>query len=217
MAIMALAIAALAHFARYVLLLRNRDVLLSPLVATLATWIAVAASVAAIFAVVGMALVLTEWLIARRARAFAHHGQPDPRRVLAVRAGCLIPLVNLFWTLVYVIELAVAEDRYPQVRRLLWTWWCYFALSTTVSIYATATSFPGSTQGIADNTISFVVAYLMAMAAVIMTGRLLFAFERTPVERPVRRWVVVAREDERAAERSKSPAEVERGGEEPAA
>jgi hypothetical protein len=220
-AVALLAFAVLAHIARYVLLIINRNVLLNPVVAVLATWVPVVASVGVIFAIVGMALVVTEWLIARRARAFAHHGQPEPRRLWALRVGCLVPLVNLFWTLVYVIELAVAEDRYPQVRRLLWTWWSFFILSTAVSIYASATSFPHNTQGIADNTLAFIVAYLMAMAAVIMTARLLFAFERRPVERPARRWLIVTEEsnrrDEPAKERPKSAAAVERDGEEPAA
>lgn len=209
-----LLVAALLHLVRYVLLIVNRTVLLNSVVAGLATWVAVAASVAAMFSIVGTAFVLTEWLIGRRATAFAHRHEPDPRPLWALRGGCLVPLANLVWPLTYVIELAVAEDRYSRVRRLIWSWCLLFVLSTFVSIFASATSFPATTQGIADNTLSFVVAYLMAAAAVVAAARVVFAFERTPVERPAHRWVVVADTGE---SRTESPAAVEREGQEPAA
>ena len=50
------------------------------------------------FAMVGTAFVLTEWMIGRRAAAFAHRHQPDPRHVWALRVGCLLPLANLVWS-----------------------------------------------------------------------------------------------------------------------
>ena len=90
--IVVLFVSALLHIARYVLLIINRSVLLNSVVAGLATWLAVAASVAVMFAVVGTAFVLTEWLVGRRAAAFAHRYQPDPRPVWALRAGCLLPI-----------------------------------------------------------------------------------------------------------------------------
>lgn len=209
-----LGIAALLHIARYVLLIVNRDVLLNPIVAGLATWVAVATSVAAMLAIVGTAFVLTEWLIARRAAAFAQLSSPDPRRVRALRAGCLVPLVNWVWAPTYVVELATVEGRYRGARPVIWVWALLFVLSTLVSTFATATSFPDSTQGIANNTVSFIVAYLMAMAATVAAARLVFAFERTPVERPSHRWVVVAEEKQSRQEPSGA---VEPEGQEPAA
>jgi Domain of unknown function (DUF4328) len=212
--IVVLGAAALLHIVRYALLIINRDVLLNSLVAGLATWVAVAASVGAMFAVGGTALVLTEWLIGRRAAAFGHVSVPDPRPVWALRAGCLVPLVNWVWAPTYMVELAAVEGRYRYVRPLIWAWALLFVLSTLVSVFATATSFPGDAQGIANNTISFIVAYLTAMAATIGAARLVFAFERTPVARPTHRWVVVP--DEKQS-RSESQATVEREGQEPAA
>lgn len=209
-----LGVAALLHIARYVLLIINREVLLNSIVAGLATWVGVAASVAAMFSIVGCAFVLTEWLIARRTAALGHRNASEPRPVWALRAGCLVPLANLVWAPTYIIELAMVEDRYRHVQRLIWAWWLLFVLSTVVSIYASATSFPSGTQGIANNTIAFIVAYLMAMAAVVAVARLVSAFEATPVERPARRWVVVGDEEQT---RSESPAVVEREGQEPAA
>jgi len=202
-----LGVAALLHIARYVLLIVNRDVLLNPIVAGLATWVAVASSVAAMFAIVGTAFVLTEWMIARRAAAFRHACMPDPRSTREVRAGCLVPLVNWVWALTYVVELATVEGRYRYIRPLIWAWALLFMLSTLVSAFATATSLPDDTQGIANNTTSFIVAYLMAMAATVAAARLVFA-------RPSHRWLVVA--DEKQSGLEPSPA-VEPEGQEPAA
>jgi Domain of unknown function (DUF4328) len=210
----ALGAAALLHIVRYALLIINRQVLLNSVVAGLGTWLPVAASVGAMFAIAGCAFVLTEWLIGRRGAAFGHRNAPDPRPVWALRAGCLVPLANLVWAPTYVVELATVEDRYPQTRRLIGAWSLLFAFSTLVSGYATATSFPRDTQGIANNTASFVVAYLMAMAATVVAARLVSAFEGTPVERPAHRWVVVADEKESRAD---SPVAVEQEGQEPAA
>jgi Domain of unknown function (DUF4328) len=209
-----LGMAALLHIARYVLLIVNRDVLLNPAVAWLATWVADAASVAAMCAIVGTAFVLTEWLIARRAAAFGQFSSPDPRRGWALRVGCLVPLVNWVWAPTYVVELATVEGRYRAVRPVIWVWALLFVLSTLVSAFATATRFPDDTQGIANNTVSFIVAYLLAMAATVATARLVFAFERTPVERPSHRWVVVAEEKQSRPEPSEA---VEPEGQEPAA
>jgi hypothetical protein len=216
--VVVLGVAALLHIARYALLIINREVLLNAVVAGLATWLAVAASVGAMFAIVGCAFVLTEWLIGRRAAAFGYGNTSDPRPVWALRAGCLVPLANVVWAPTYVAELATVEDRYSHVRRLIWAWWLLFALSTLVSVYATATSFPKDTQGIANNTVAFIVAYLMAMAATVAVARLVFAFEGTPVERPSHRWVMVPdeKEDEKES-RADSPAAVEPEGQEPAA
>jgi hypothetical protein len=217
-----LGVAALLHLVRYVLLIVNRSMLLNSIIAGAATWLAVLASVAALFSVFGCAYVLSGWLISRRAAAFEHRHQPDPRPVWALRAGCLMPFANLAWAPVFVMELAIAEDRFVVLRRQIWAWWGLFVASTVVSVFATATSFTSSAQGIADNTVSFVVAYLLAMATMVAAAQLVFAFERSPVERPAHRWLVVTDEPEResAPEPEKAPetpAEVEREGQEPAA
>jgi len=212
--VVVLGVAALLHLVRYLLLIVNRSVLLNGIVAAGATWLGVLASVAALFSIVGCAYVLTGWLIARRAAAFEQRHQPEPRPVWALRVGCLVPIVNLAWAPVFVMELALAEDRLVRLRRPIATWWGLFVASTAVSVFATATSFTSAAQGIADNTVSFIVAYLFAMATVVAAAQLVFAFERAPVERPAHRWVVVAREPEKAPE---MPAAVEREGQEPAA
>jgi uncharacterized protein DUF4328 len=218
--------AALIHLVRYALLIVNRTTLLHPLIAGSATWLGVLASVGAIFAVIASAVVLTRWLVARRAAAFEPFGLPDPRPLWALRAGCLIPFANLAWAPVYVIELAFVEDKLPRLRRPIMVWWTVWVLSTIVAVFATATSFTQEAQGIADNTVSFIVAYLFAMAAVASAGRVVLAFERLPVKRPAHRWLMVpvesgiepaAESAEQAAPAEESAVSVEREGQEPAA
>src|ERR1700733_7782506 len=70
----ALGAAALVHLVRYLLLVINRNTLLNWVVADAAALLSVLASLAAIVAVMNCAVVLTRWVIARRATAFEHAG-----------------------------------------------------------------------------------------------------------------------------------------------
>ena len=195
----ALGAAALIHVVRYALLIVNRTVLLNPWVAGAATWLGVAISVIAMFMVVASAVVLTNWLIARRAAAFAHRGHQEPRSLWGLRAGCLVPLVNLAWAPVYVIELAAVEDRLTWLRRPIVVWSLVWVASTALSVFSIATSFTQDAQGIADNTVITIVAYLLALAALLLAMKVFLGFERQPVERPAKRWVIVAAELQPAA------------------
>lgn len=208
--------AALIHLVRYVLLIVNRTVLLNPWVAGAATWGGVAVSVVAMFMVVASALVLTNWLIARRSAAFAHHGHQEPRSVWALRAGCLVPVVNLAWAPVYVIELADIETRLKWLRRPIVVWWAVWVVSTVVSIFSIATSFTTDPQAIANNTVTTIVAYLLGLAALLLALQVFLGFERQPVERASRRWVVVP-DDSAAREPAKPGSAVEPEGQNPAA
>ena len=142
-----LGVAALVHVVRYALLIVNRSVLLNKVVAFSATWLGVLVSVIALFMIVASAVVLTNWLIARRAAAFAHHRRDDPRPVWALRAGCLVPLVNLAWAPVFVIELAGVEERLSWLRRPIVVWWFVWVFSTAVSVFSIATSFTAGPAG----------------------------------------------------------------------
>jgi hypothetical protein len=223
--VVVLGVAAVLHIARYALLLINRGTLLNPWVAGLATWLGVAASAVALFAIVASVVVLTNWLIARRAKAFAHRDTTDPRTAWEMRVGCLVPLVNLFWAPVYLIELADAEGRLTRLRATIVMWWCFWIFSTLVSVFSIATSFTRDAQGIADNTVTTAVAYLVALAALLLAHRVLLGFESTPVDRPVKRWVMVVDEtppvrdepEPSEADDGKSPVSVEAEQREPAA
>jgi hypothetical protein len=195
--------------------------LLNPWVAGAASWLGVAVSVIAMFMVVASVVVLTNWLIARRAAAFAHRGHEDSRPVWALRAGCLVPIVNMAWAPIFVMELAGVEERLTWLRRPIVAWWLVWVASTAVSVFSIATSFTQDAQGIADNTVTTTVAYLLALAALLLAFKVFVGFERQPVERPSKRWVIVA-EQQAAAERPAEPepetaAAVESKGQDPAA
>lgn len=211
--------AAFVHLVRYVLLIVNRTVLLNPWVAGAATWAGVAVSVVAMFMVVASVLVLTNWLTARRSAAFSHLGRQDPRSIWSLRAGCLVPVVNLAWAPVYVIELAKAEDRLRGLRRPIVVWWVAWVMSTAVSIFSIATSFTTDPQGIANNTVTTIVAYLLALATLLLALEVFLGFERQPVERPAKRWVMVAAgtAGEEPAESAEPASSAESEGRDPAA
>jgi hypothetical protein len=215
--VLVLGIAALVYVVRYVLLVINRNTLLNSLVAIAADWFGVLASVAAIAAVVTSGVLLIRWLIARRAAVFAHHGLSEQRSVRALWAGCVVPLANLLWAPVYVIELATLEEHYARLRRPIVEWWIAWVFSYVVSIFAIITSFAKDPQGIANNTVMMVLAYLLAAVTVAAVARVFEGFERKPVERPAHRWVMVGPDlpDRPARPTSAGPVELE--GEEPAA
>src|ERR1700742_224268 len=87
----ALGAAAVVHLVRYLLLVINRNTLLNWMVADAAALLGVLASLAAIAAVMNCAVVLTRWLIARRAAAFEHAGRPESRSRRALWLGTLLP------------------------------------------------------------------------------------------------------------------------------
>jgi hypothetical protein len=97
---------------------------------------------------------------------------------------------------------------------VIWEWWLLWLLSIVTSVFASVTSGAQDAQGIANNTVLMVVAYLLAAATVAAAARVFEGFERKPVERPAHRWVVVDR-DGPATPASAAPVELE--GQEPAA
>jgi len=132
-------------------------------------------------------------------------------------AGCLVPFVNLLWAPVYVIELATLENagnHYARLQRPIVLWWIAWVFSYVLSMFAIATSSATDSQGIANNTVMMVFAYLFAAAAVAAVARVFEGFERKPVQRPAHRWVVVS-PDRPAAPASAAPVELD--GQEPAA
>jgi hypothetical protein len=100
-------------------------------------------------------------------------------------------LVHLVFAPVFVIELATVEHRSAALRRPITIWWIAWVLSTVLSVFSIATSFTADPQGIADNTVTTIVAYLLALAALLLAYQVLQGFDRAPVARPVRRWVMV--------------------------
>jgi Domain of unknown function (DUF4328) len=214
LSVLVLCAAALMYVVRYGLLVFNRNTLLPSLVAIAADLFGVLASLAAIAAMITSGVLLIRWLIARRSAVFTHHGLPEPRSVRALWAGCVVPLANLLWAPVYVIELATVEERYARLRKPIIEWWVAWVFSYLVSIAAMVTSLARDAQGIANNTVLMIFAYLLAAITLAAVARVFEGFARKPVERPAHRWVVVER-DRPAGRASTGPVELE--GQEPAA
>lgn len=187
----ALAFAVVVQIANYALLLYNRSRLLNPIVAGIATWAGVTASVLVFFTLIATTVVLTNWLVGRRAVTYARLEVDDPRPAWQLWVGCLIPLLNLFWAPVFVIELARVEGRLAWLRNPIVVWWCAWWVSFLVSTFSFATSFTTDSQGIANNTMAVTIAYLAALAALLLTLRMYRGFEHQAVDRPVKRWVIV--------------------------
>ena len=185
------ALAALAHVLRYLLLLINRTRLLPPLVANGTLLMGVLISLSALVAVIATAAVMTSWLIGRRAEVFRFHGEDDPRSEWELWAGCLIPVVNLVWAPVFLIELARAEQSQARLRGPIALWWIAWIFSTGISAWAIWTSSATEPQGIADNTVTVIIAYLAGLAVLLLLWRVFDGFVRKPVDRPLHRWVMV--------------------------
>jgi hypothetical protein len=249
-----LGVVVLVHVVRYLLLILNRNTLLNPLVAAGALWLGTLASVAAILMMTGCAVVLTSWLVTRRAAAFAHRGMVEPRpawtlwmgclappaaalaaasafavavllvdgrpswtRMAIAMAACLLPVAALVWPLVYVVELARTEHLYARLRERIWAWWVSWLVSVVASVFATMTSFAADAQGIGNNAVAVIIAYLLAMLALRITARVFDTFEQKPIERPAHRWVVVADDRSGTATEASAASAVESKHEEPAA
>ncbi len=215
------ALAASAHVLRYLLLLINRTTLLHPLVANGALLTGILASLAAIAAAIAAAAVSTSWLIGRRAAVFGSHGLDDPRPEWALWAGCLIPVVNLVWAPVFVIELARAEHSQSRLKTPVMMWWIAWVFSTGICLWASWTSGATEPQGVADNTVMVIIAYLAGLTALLLLLRVVDVFVRRPVQRPLHRWVVVPEDDDAGgtdeSQDDESRDVVESGDREPAA
>jgi hypothetical protein len=192
----ALGVAAFAHVLRYGLMLINRSVLLHPLIADAAVAFGVVASLVALVILGITVVILVKWLIARRAAAYAEHGQTDPHPAGEVWVLSLLPGINVLFTPVYVIELATVEGRLTRLRRPIVVWWIVWALSAVVALWSfintvVVTFFATSAQHLADNNVTVAVGYLLALSAVLLVSRVYLGFEGTTAAHSSRRWVVV--------------------------
>jgi len=186
------ALAAAVHVVRYLLLLINRSTLIPPFIAMGSLLSGVLMSLAAIVAVIVTALVATSWLVARREAVFGLHGQGDPRPEWALWAGCLIPIVNLVWAPLFLIKLAHAERCQARQRGPITMWWIAWVACCAICGWAIWTSRADNAQGIADNTVTVIIAYSAGLAVLVLLWRVFDGFVSKPVDRPLHRWVIVA-------------------------
>ncbi|AKS31263.1 DUF4328 domain-containing protein [Mycolicibacterium goodii] len=198
LAMIALAGAAVAHIVRYVLLLINRTVLLYPVIAWGGVLLGMLASLLVLAIMTITVVMLVSWLIARRREAYSQRGQQDPRSPLELWICSLVPVANLLFAPVFVLELARLENRMTLLRRPIVVWWIVWVLSAVLSAWSIVstvyvTFFNNTPQNIADNTVTVIIGYLLGLTALLLAYRVFQGFEGTTSEgRRVRRWVVVA-------------------------
>ena len=72
-------------------------------------------------------------------------------------------------------------------------------------------------QGIADNTVTVIIAYLAGLAVLVLLWRVLDGFVRAPVDRPLHRWVIAPQDADFEAEAEAEEPDVESRDREPAA
>lgn len=186
------ALAAATHVVRYLLMLINRTTLLPPFVALGSLITGVLASLAAIVMVGVTAVVLTSWLIGRRADAFAAHGQDDPRPEWTLWLGCLVPVVNWVFAPLFCLELAQAERCRERQNRPIALWAVAWIITSLICAWATWTSLRAhEPQAVADNTMTVIIAYLAGLAVIVLLWQVVEGFIRRPVTRELHRWVVV--------------------------
>lgn len=205
--------AALAYALRYLLLLINRTTLLSTVVAIGADTLVVGVSVAATGVGVLAAVALTRWLVARRATAFAHFGQADPRSARMLWLGCLIPPANLLWAPVFALELARIEGRETLLRTPVRRWWLTWTAASLASAWVAVTRWTPDPQVVADNTVMAMLGYVLATATMITLSRVFEGFAGASAERSAHRWLAVRSTDPA----SPSAPALEMHGAEPAA
>jgi len=190
------AVAASVHLMRYLLLLVNRTTLLSPLLANGVLLLGVLAALAALAAVVATAAVTTSWLVARRAEAYGRVGGSDPRPAWSLWVGCMVPVLNLVWAPVFVIELAHLEGSRGRLRGSIIAWWLAWVAATALCLWTFRTGSATEPQAVADNTVAVIIAYLAGLVVLVLLWRVLNGFEGPAAVGLGRRWVVVDKHGE---------------------
>ncbi|WP_084524988.1 DUF4328 domain-containing protein [Nocardia vaccinii] len=185
------ALAAAAEFARYLLLMRNRTRLIEPIVVYLSDWsVRVFAVLALVFALV-TAVALVGWLIEARRRAYAADGQRDPRGMWALLLGCVVPVVNLLWPGVFLIELARRHDD-PRVLQTVRIWWSVWVINGVMAVVALGFRSADTLQAQANGVIFTVYTDLVATAVTVLSLWVVRSCEGQDLRgrrRSARRWV----------------------------
>jgi hypothetical protein len=146
-------LAAAAELGRYLVLLRNRTRLIQPVL--------LLASDLSVYLTAGLALVvalptavaLVGWLVRTRRTAYERAGRRDPRSLRLLLCGCLIPVVNLLWPGVLLIELARQQGSDPRTLRAVRFWWCAWVLNGAMVVAALCWRTAHTLQAQADGVI----------------------------------------------------------------
>ena len=192
--IAALGLAALVHMVRYALLIINRDVLLNPVVAWLATWFGDPGQCRRPVPAVRQLRAADE--LADRPAVGGIQTRWAPRTSTAVGVTCRMPGAAGELGMGAGLRSRTGQRRgrstaFADRSRCGGRYGC---CPPRCRCSPSRPASPRDAQGIADNTVTTIVAYLIAMATMVLVGRVLIGFERRPVEKPAKRWVIVADE-----------------------
>ncbi len=183
--------AALAEIARYLILLRNRTLLIDPTLLAVSDTFVWITSVGAAVCALGAALALAGWLVGRRRRAFARSGTADPRSPITIALGCLVPVVNLLWPGVYLTEAAGAADD-PRLVSAVRIWWCAWVgnglLVAAALLWRTADSLQAEADGVAFTALTDAAAAGVAVLTLAVV-RLFDGRDLRGRARTAHRWV----------------------------
>lgn len=171
-------LAAAAQLSAYVLLLINRSRPVpgwSVNVVALGNW--VTALLVALLVIVAAA-ALAGWLIDQRARAYAAVGTRDPHPAWRLLIATLVPVVNLVWAPVLVLELLAVQrrahpDAAPRDRRTaaIRSWWMGWLILTGLALGSTAYgAAAGGLQHTADALLFAAVVNLLGAAFAVVTS-----------------------------------------------
>ncbi len=161
------ALSAVAESGRYLILLRNRTRLIHPLVLFFSDLTVYATSLAALVCALATAVGLLGWLVRARRDAYAGNGHRDPRSLLALLCGGLIPVVNLVWPGVFLTELVRQLGGDPRMLRAVRIWWCLWLLNGVMVIAALFWRAADTLQARANGVIFTVYTDLVAVAVTV--------------------------------------------------
>nr|WP_246461376.1 DUF4328 domain-containing protein [Nocardia transvalensis] len=163
------ALAALAEFVRYGILLYNRTRLVSPVGLILSDIAVYVTAVLSLLLALAAALALVAWLVDARRTAYARAGSREPRTRAALWGGCLIPVVNLVYPGVYLSELVARRGGDLRVVRAVRIWWGAWVLNGVLVAAALLWRSAGSLQAQADGVVFTAYTDLAAAAVAVLS------------------------------------------------
>ncbi|GAC69318.1 hypothetical protein GS4_23_01150 [Gordonia soli NBRC 108243] len=195
-----LAISAIVHLIRYIVLVVNRTSPIPGWLDTATAWLVVFVGLFALATFVFATVVAVRWVRALRVDAYRRHDRLDPRPLWQLILFAGVPIVNLVGLGVLLHEVAALRDDLDTVRthrRLtkIWVGWAIVNAFAVVGIVTRLVALQsGSIQTAASALALVIVSAVVSSAfAYWLAARIdaVFTADQTPTV-PARRWVAVA-------------------------
>ncbi len=196
----ALAVAAVAHLARYVLLVVNRSTPVPGWLERTTAFFVIAGGLAALGAFAYASVLFARWVIHLRIDAYGRHGLADPRRRWLVAILAAVPLVNVVGAGLLLREAAAMHDDLDVgvTRQRLARLWVAWVIVNVVALVAVAFRVVGMLSGSIQTGANGLAAVVLSSAISALFAwrlgeRLQVVFGETQEDVvPARRWVAVA-------------------------